>query len=59
VLVRIFLIPATSMRAISGRSRLMRAGFLSYLGSKRVEPTPPYVCPGCSNHTYSNNMIIR
>jgi hypothetical protein len=20
---------------------------------------PPYVCPGCSNHTYSNNMITR
>jgi hypothetical protein len=20
---------------------------------------PPYVCPGCSIHTYSNNMINR
>jgi hypothetical protein len=20
---------------------------------------PPYVCPGCSNHTYSDNMITR
>jgi hypothetical protein len=27
--------------------------------SKKVEPKPLYVCPGCSNHTYSNNMIIR
>jgi hypothetical protein len=25
--------------------------------SERVEPNPLYVCPGCSNHTYSNNMI--
>jgi hypothetical protein len=31
--------------------------FLSYPGSKRVEPKPLYVCLGCSNHTYSNNMI--
>jgi hypothetical protein len=23
----------------------------------RLEPKPIYVCPGCSNHTYSNNMI--
>jgi hypothetical protein len=21
------------------------------------EMKPPYVCPGCSNHTYSNNMV--
>jgi hypothetical protein len=25
--------------------------------SDRVEPKPLYVCPRCSNHTYSNNMI--
>jgi hypothetical protein len=25
--------------------------------SDRVEPKPLYVCLGCSNHTYSNNMI--
>jgi hypothetical protein len=24
---------------------------------EKVETKPPYVCPGCSNHTYSNNMI--
>jgi hypothetical protein len=23
---------------------------------ERVEPKPLYVCPRCSNHTYSNNM---
>jgi hypothetical protein len=28
-------------------------------GSKRVEPKPPCVYPGCSNHTYSNNLLIR
>jgi hypothetical protein len=25
--------------------------------SKKMEPKPLYVCSGCSNHTYSNNMI--
>jgi hypothetical protein len=25
--------------------------------SEKMEPEPPYVCPGCSNHTYSNNII--
>jgi hypothetical protein len=25
--------------------------------SKKVELKPLYVCPGCSIHTYSNNMI--
>jgi hypothetical protein len=36
------------------------------VGINRVTPRsekegmkPPYVCPGCSNHTYSNNMITR
>jgi hypothetical protein len=24
---------------------------------EKVKPKPLYVCPGCSNHTYSNNMI--
>jgi hypothetical protein len=27
--------------------------------SKKVETKPPYVCPGCSNHMYNNNMINR
>jgi hypothetical protein len=27
--------------------------------SEREGTKPPYVCPGCSNHTYSNNMITR
>jgi hypothetical protein len=36
------------------------------LGCKAVIPRsekegtkPPYVCPGCSNHTHGNNMINR
>jgi hypothetical protein len=32
---------------------------MSYPGSKSTEPKPPYVCPGCSNHTHGNNMINR
>jgi hypothetical protein len=24
---------------------------------RKMKPKSPYVCPGCSNHTYSNNMI--
>jgi hypothetical protein len=27
--------------------------------SEKEGTKPPYVCPGCSNHTYSNNMINR
>jgi hypothetical protein len=27
--------------------------------SEREGTKPPYVCPGCLNHTYSNNMITR
>jgi hypothetical protein len=27
--------------------------------SKKEGTKPPYVCPGCSNHMYSNNMITR
>jgi hypothetical protein len=27
--------------------------------SEKTETRPPYVCPGCSNHTYNNNMINR
>jgi hypothetical protein len=32
-------------------------GEVSYPSSKRAEPKPLYVCPGYSNHTYSNNML--
>jgi hypothetical protein len=28
------------------------SSFMSYPGSKRGEPKLPYMCPGCSNHTY-------
>jgi hypothetical protein len=27
--------------------------------SEKVEIKPPYMFPGCSNHTYNNNMINR
>jgi hypothetical protein len=27
--------------------------------SEIAEMKPPYVCPGCFIHTYSNNMINR
>jgi hypothetical protein len=27
--------------------------------SEKKETKPPYVCPGCSNHTHGNNMINR
>jgi hypothetical protein len=36
------------------------ASLFSVIPSSKKEGTkPPYVCPGCSNHTYSNNMITR
>jgi hypothetical protein len=41
-------------------------GLNSQRGINRVIPRsekegtkPPYVCPGCSNHTHGNNMINR
>jgi hypothetical protein len=27
--------------------------------SEKAGMKPPYVCPGCSNHTHGNNMINR
>jgi hypothetical protein len=27
--------------------------------SEKEGTKPPYVCPGCSNHTHGNNMISR
>jgi hypothetical protein len=36
------------------------ASLFSVIPSSKKEGTkPPYVCPRCSNHTYSNNMITR
>jgi hypothetical protein len=26
---------------------------------EKAETKPPYVCPGCLNHTYNNNMINK
>jgi hypothetical protein len=31
----------------------------SDLGSKKMKLKPLYMCPGCSNHTYSNSMVNR
>jgi hypothetical protein len=31
-------------------------GNLSYPGSEKVKPKSPYVCPGCSNHTYDQQL---
>jgi hypothetical protein len=32
---------------------------LSHPGFEKMKLKPLYVCPGCSNHTYSNNMVDR
>jgi hypothetical protein len=32
---------------------------LSHPSSEKMKPKPLYVCPGCSNHAYSNNMVNR
>jgi hypothetical protein len=34
-------------------------GLLSHPGFEKMKPKPLYVCPGCSNHMYSNNMVNR
>jgi hypothetical protein len=33
--------------------------FVSYPIPRKEGTKPPYVCPGCSNHTHGNNMINR
>jgi hypothetical protein len=30
---------------------------MSHPGFEKIKPKPLYMCPGCSIHTYSNNMI--
>jgi tetrahydromethanopterin S-methyltransferase subunit F len=32
---------------------------LSHPSFEKIKPKHLYVCPGCSNHTYSNNMVNR
>jgi hypothetical protein len=32
---------------------------VSHPSSEKMKPKPLYVCLGCSNHTYSNNMVNR
>jgi hypothetical protein len=33
--------------------------YMSHPGSEKMKSKPLYVCPGCSNHMYSNNMVNR
>jgi hypothetical protein len=44
--------------ARGGRSALV-AEIFCHTRSEREGTKPPYVCPGCSNHTHGNNMINR
>jgi hypothetical protein len=37
----------------------MLMGELVVPRSEKAETKHPYMCPGCSNHTYNNNMINR
>jgi hypothetical protein len=44
--------------------RLQRSLQIQRIGSviprsEKERTKPPYVCPGCSNHTHGNNMINR
>jgi hypothetical protein len=39
--------------------RLANHSFCVIPHSEKEGTKPPYVCSGCSNHTYSNNMITR
>jgi hypothetical protein len=40
--------------------KLVTDGMAGVIPRSEKEGTkPPYVCPGCSNHTYSNNMITK
>jgi hypothetical protein len=34
-------------------------GLRVIIRSEKEGTKPPYVCPGCSNHTHGNNMINR
>jgi hypothetical protein len=42
------------------KANLYHEGLPSVIPCSEIEGTkPPYVCPGCFIHTYSNNMINR
>jgi hypothetical protein len=49
---------AQNIDAIFFMFRCARCGYV-IPHSEKEGTKPPYVCPGCSNHTYSNNMITR
>jgi hypothetical protein len=43
-----------------GRRREMSAAKVGcHTPFREIGTKPPYVCPGCSNHTHGNNMINR
>jgi hypothetical protein len=51
---------------VRNKARLLAQGYSQVEGLDFVIPRsekegtkPPYVCPGCSNHTHDNNMINR
>jgi hypothetical protein len=47
------------MFAISNKYTLAEEATLVIPRSEKEGTKPPYVCPGCSNHTHGNNMINR
>jgi hypothetical protein len=49
----------TTRHAMALRKAKGLISLLSHPGSKKRKLKPLYVCPGCSNHTYSNNMVNR
>jgi hypothetical protein len=58
-------IPISTTYRIRQYAELYMSHIIRYHGipviphSEKEGTKSPYVCPGCSNHTYSNNMITR
>jgi hypothetical protein len=50
---------ATLKEMVESRDELLMEITSVIPRSEKEGTKPPYVCPGFSNHTYSNNMIIR
>jgi hypothetical protein len=69
VAIRILLAFATSkgfklyqmdVKSVFRNGAIYEEVFVSVISRSEKEGTkPPHVFPGCSNHTYSNNMISR
>jgi hypothetical protein len=51
--------PWAQRAACARRAGLGWCGAAVIPRSEKEGTKPLYVCPGCSNHTYSNNMITR